>query len=503
MVPHEEGYYIMYLRKSRADAEKEKYGQYETLAIHEKTLTELAQRERYRIAKIYRELVSGESIEERTEFKKVLDHIADPYCLGVLVHAVDRLGRGDPMEYGLILSSLKYTRTLVVTPGRIYDPSNAEDQQQLKLQMFVSNIEFEHIRERLHNGNIGSAERGNYQGSKPPYGYDKVPYKSALVPNEKEAPVVKLIFRLAEDGWNKGAIARHLNESGIKTRFGHLWTAARIGTILSNPIYKGMVRYGYRRQHVVARDGLKFVKKTIVSREGQYVLTRGNHEPLVSEEVWELANRNAFEGVPVKRDRAIKNPLAGLIVCGKCGRALVRQAVKNKHGRSYDRLHHAYYTECQCKSISLNYVLDCLCDALEEIANDIEAHSVQCGSDPAEIEAVERALAEESRKLDKLIELFNADAISIYEFKERREASDEFVERLKEKHDELVSKNVDPSEIVFTTREAIGILRNENVSAEVKNNALKRFIETIEYEEIDRAMKNRQIKLTVHLRGFN
>ena len=150
MVPHEEGYYIMYLRKSRADAEKEKYGQYETLAIHEKTLTELAQREHYRIAKIYRELVSGESIEERTEFKKVLDHIADPYCLGVLVHAVDRLGRGDPMEYGLILSSLKYTRTLVVTPGRTYNPNNAEDQQQLKLQMFVSNIEFEHIRDRLH-----------------------------------------------------------------------------------------------------------------------------------------------------------------------------------------------------------------------------------------------------------------------------------------------------------------------------------------------------------------
>lgn len=503
MARPQEGYYIMYLRKSRADAEKEKYGQFETLAIHEKTLTELAQRKHYPIAKIYRELVCGESIEERTEFKKVLDHIADPYCLGVIVHAVDRLGRGDPMEYGLILSSLKYTNTLVVTPNRDYDPNNPDDAQQLKLQMFVSNIEFEHIRERLHGGNIRSAKDGNYQGSKPPYGYDKVPYKSALTPNAKEAPIVHLIFKLACDGLNKGAIARHLNDSGIPTRFGCLWVSSRISTILSNPVYKGMVRYGYRRQRVVSRDGLKFVKKTTVSEEGKYVLVKGKHEPLVTEEAWELANKRAFEGVPVKRNLGIKNPLAGLIVCGKCGRALIRQTVRNKQRRPYDRLHHAYYTECQCKSIRLDYVMDCLCDALEEVATELETGSVQCGTDPAEIEAIERTLADESRKLDKLIELFNADAITVYEFKDRREASDVLVKQLREKHDELTAKMVDPDEIAFTTREALMLLRDESVDAELKNNALKRFVERIEYEEIDQARKNRQIKLTVHLRGLN
>lgn len=497
----DEGYYIMYLRRSRADIEKEKYGEFNTLAAHEKTLTELAVRRNLKIGAIYRELVSGESIEERTEFKKVLEHIADPLCLGVLVHAVDRLGRGDPMEYGLILSSLQYTHTLVVTPNRDYDPNMTDDREQLKTQMFFSNIELEHIRERLHNGNIRSAKDGNYQGSKPPYGYDKVPYRAALVPNEKEAPVVKLIFKLASEGWNKGAIARHLNTSGIKTRFGYLWTAARIGTILSNPIYKGMVRYGYRRQQVVSRDGLKFVKKTTVSKEGQYVLEKGNHEPLVSEEVWELANRRAFEGVPVKRDRSIKNPLAGLIVCGKCGRALVRQDVKGKSGKHFPRLHHAYYTECQCKSISIAYVMECLCDALEDIAVDLETGVIRCGIDPAELEAVEHALAVEDKKLDKLIELFNADAINVYEFKERREASDKMVEQLRLRHEELTSKGVTAEEIIFSTHEALAKLRDDSVSAEEKNKALKTFIERIEYFEIDRARKNRKIELHVKLRG--
>ena len=182
MTRPKEGYFIMYLRRSRADIEKEKYGKFNTLASHEKTLTELAARRNMKIGAIYRELVSGESIEERDEFKKVLEHITDPLCLGVLVHAIDRLGRGDPMDYGLILSSLQYTNTMVITPKRDYDPNIGDDREQLKTKMFHSNIELDHICERLHDGNIRSANDGNYQGSKPPYGYDKVPYKAAIVP---------------------------------------------------------------------------------------------------------------------------------------------------------------------------------------------------------------------------------------------------------------------------------------------------------------------------------
>ena len=108
-----------------------------------------------------------------------------------------------------------------------------------------------------------------------------------------------------------------------------------------------------------------------------------------------------------------------------------------------------------------------------------------------------------TQKLDKLIELFNADAITVYEFKERREASDEMIRQLRERRDELYARDIDPEEIAFTTREALGILRNDDVSAEVKNNALKRFVEKIEYEELDQARKNRQIKLTIRLRGID
>lgn len=501
--PHE-GYYLMYLRKSRADLEKEKCGQFETLVVHEEQLSKFAQRENYPVAEIYRELVSGESIAERYEFQKVIDRINDPECRGVIVHAIDRLGRGDPMEYGWILSSFRFSRTLIITPARTYDPCVSDDLQSLKLQMFVANVEYDHIRERMHNGSIASAERGNYQGSKPPYGYDRaiVDHRHTLVENESESPIVRRIFRMAADGHNKGAIARTLNNDGIPTQKGCLWTAQRIGTIIRNPIYKGYIRYGYTTQRVVSRDGLIFNKKTTVNKDGDYILSKGVHKPLVSEELWELANKKAFEGVPVKRDRKIKNPLAGLIVCGKCGRALVRQDVKGKNGSHFPRLHHAYYTECQCKSISVAYVMECLCDALEEIAADLETGIIQCGIDPQELAAIEKQLALEENRLDKLIELYNAEAINVIEFKSRRAKSDELVKRLRARHDELAKKDVNADEIVFSTREALRKLRDDSVSAEDKNTALKSFIERIEYFEIDRARKNRKIELHVKLRGI-
>lgn len=496
-----DGYCVMYLRKSRADVEKERLGRFETLAIHEKQLAELAAREGYHVAEVYRELVSGESIAERRRFQEVMDRISDEDCTGVIVHAIDRLGRGDPMEYGWILSAFKWSNTLIITPNRVYNPGNADDLQQLKLQMFVSNIEFEHIRERLHDGSRRSAERGNYIGSKPPYGYDKaiIDRRSTLVPNG-EAPVVRTIFEMAAKGINKGAISRHLNASGISTRHGGIWVSSRVGTIVSNPVYKGFVRFGYTKQRVVARDGMKLVKKTVKSKEGDYILAKGVHEPLVSEEQWEMANRKAFEGVPVKRDKAIKNPLAGLIVCGRCGRALIRQDVVNKYGDHYPRLHHAYNTECQCKSVRLDYVVECLCDALKQVASDLETGIIECGVNPAEIESVERCLASEERRLDKLMELFYADAITISEFKSRRAASNDLIKRMTAKRDELLSKNVDKGEIVFSTHEALSLLCDPSVSAEKKNDTLKAFIERIEYEEINQARTNRQIKLTVRLR---
>lgn len=499
-----DGYYITYLRKSRADVEKERLGKFETLAIHAERLERYARDNGLRVEHVYRELVSGESIQARTEFQAVMERISDPDCIGVIVHAIDRLGRGDPMEYGWILSTFRYTRTLIVTPTRTYDPTVAEDIQSLKLQMFVSNIELEHIRERMNEGSRRAVERGGYHGPFAPYGYDrgKIGMQASIVPNETEAPIVRRMFSMACDGMNKGAIARRLNEDGIPTRHGKLWTASAVGRTLSNDVYKGVVTYGKYSVSITSRDGLTFEKKRVYRKRGEYVEAHGIHEPLVDAETWATANRRAFEGVPVQRDRSVKNPLAGLIVCGKCGYALVRQVVTPQCGRPYARLHHKYGTECHCVSIRLDYVVEKVAEALEQITEDLDMGLVRPGAAPGELESVEAQLARESGKLDKLLELFYADALTVEEFSDRRDESRRRVDRLRARRDELEKMETNAEAISMRTREAVALLRDDSISAEAKNDALKAVIERIEYYELDTARENRAIHLDIRLRGF-
>ena len=68
--------YLIYLRKSRQDDPNETVE--EVLAKHEAMLQEYAERElggRISEENIYREIVSGESIDDRVEIKKVLARI--------------------------------------------------------------------------------------------------------------------------------------------------------------------------------------------------------------------------------------------------------------------------------------------------------------------------------------------------------------------------------------------------------------------------------------------
>ena len=86
--------WIIYLRKSRQDDPTQTVE--EVLAKHEAMLQEHSEREfggRIPEENIYREVVSGESIDDRVEIKKVLSRIEDPDIKGVLVVEPSRLSR--------------------------------------------------------------------------------------------------------------------------------------------------------------------------------------------------------------------------------------------------------------------------------------------------------------------------------------------------------------------------------------------------------------------------
>jgi WD40 repeat protein len=76
--------HLIYLRKSRADAEAESRGEGETLARHKKTLFELAGRQNLSVTEVYAEVGSGETISARPEMKRLLSDVATGKCIRTL-----------------------------------------------------------------------------------------------------------------------------------------------------------------------------------------------------------------------------------------------------------------------------------------------------------------------------------------------------------------------------------------------------------------------------------
>ena len=101
--------YCIYLRKSRKDEEAERRGEGETLARHEKALLALAKSQQLSITKIYREIVSGDTIAARPVMQKLLEEVGNGVWDGVLVMEIERLARGNTMDQGLISQAFQFS----------------------------------------------------------------------------------------------------------------------------------------------------------------------------------------------------------------------------------------------------------------------------------------------------------------------------------------------------------------------------------------------------------
>ena len=149
--------YVIYLRKSRKDSDLEALG-IDVLKRHEETLLELARS--LPIGAIYREVVSGDSIDARPEMVRLLSEVESGIWEGVLVVEVERLARGDTIDQGRVQRAFFYSNTLIVTPGKTYNPAIENDNEYFEFSLFMSRREYATIKRRMQAGRIRSVKDG-------------------------------------------------------------------------------------------------------------------------------------------------------------------------------------------------------------------------------------------------------------------------------------------------------------------------------------------------------
>lgn len=510
--------YLIYLRKSRADNPEETVE--EVLARHEKQLQDHAIKnlgkridEKY----IFREVVSGETIEDRPEIQNLLTYIEDPQVKGVYVIEPQRLSRGDWEDGGKILTSFKYSNTLIITPQKTYDLNNKFDYKFFKMELSQGNDYLEYVKEILIRGRVASVKEGNYIGSIAPYGYKKVfiDKSPTLEIYEPEAKIIRLAvnMRLNEGlGWAK--IAHALDKAGYKPRKGEYWNPFTLKDICINPVNNGLIKWNTRKTIKVYEDGK--IKKTRPRNRDDVIYIQGKHEKILDDDIFnKLINGDRI--MPREnKSKDLVNPFAGLIICGNCGRAMIYRTYKNKDGtiRNSPRLLCINQVHCGTKSSEFDIVYQAVIDTLEMIVEDFK---IQMKNDDSKkiYDINDKMLKEAVKELDKLEErqeeLYDLLESQIYTkevFLKRNDKLAKEREDLQKQIEYLKNNTIKPidyEEKIMMFSDVIKALKDMNVSAKQKNILLKHIIDKIEYT---RDSKNRtkwdtsKPKLKIKLKDF-
>ena len=497
------GEYAIYLRKSRADVEAEAKGEGETLARHEHILVELANKKSLKIGKIYKEIVSGETIEARPEMQKLLSDVRQKKWKGVLVVEVERLARGETIDQGIVAKAFRISNTKIVTPMKIYDPNNEFDEEYFEFGLFMSRREYKVINRRLQRGRFLSVQEGKYVGSVAPFGYDRVKIKGDkgyTLRKNAEASTVKIIYDLyAYDDLSLHEVVRKLNEMGLKPRKNDEWSVATVKDILANPVYVGKIKWNWRKVIKVYKNDKLISTRP---RNENYILIDGLHKPIIDEKTWKIVStKRSLNSAPVKHNNTIQNPLCGLIICAKCGKKMKRRSYSK-----YDKEPTLYCDNPKCDNIGskFHYVEEKVLEGLEKWLEQYKFNYQQQVQKIAnnKIESIEETIAslevELKKENAKLLSIFNFLEDGTYTkemFKARSEAISQNVAKLNSSIEEFKTK-LEQEKEVNKEKETL-IPKIENIldvynllqTPEEKNDLLKTVLSQVTYLKTEKAIR--------------
>lgn len=490
-------YYLIYLRKSRQDDPRETVE--EVLEKHETQLQEYALREfggHIKEGNIYREVVSGESIDEREEMKKVLARIESPDVRGVLVIEPQRLSRGDLEDCGRLISDFRYTHTKVVTPMMTYDLENKMDRRFFQDELLRGRDYLEYTKEILRRGREAAVRRGCFIMQNAPYGYDKVKIGKdhTLEPNEN-ADVVRMVFEwYVYEGVSWYRMAQRLEEMGIPAPKGGKWHKEVLSRMVRNPHYIGKVVCNSRPTVTVIENGERRTRRKKAPEE-DCIIAEGKHPAIISQELWDKAQEKVRNTPRLRDGENLTNVLAGLLRCSCCGYVMDRRP--NPNGPRYSC---PARNRKQCfKSVKCDKVLDALRITLE--AAELPELRSKVENDEGNARKMqERILA----KLNKQMSEYRDQEETQYELLEKKKYTQELFDRrnaqLRAKMEECekqiylakaaLPKSVNYAEKVVALEAAIAALHDPEANITEVNKVLKTIIERIEFTGTQNRGKN-------------
>lgn len=280
---------------------------------------------------------SGTRTDGRKEYKRLYTDMLEGKFDVIVIKSQDRLMR-NTLDWYLFLDRLvNYDLKLYMYLENTFYKTEDKFITGIKAQMAEEYSR--DLSKKLNNSNqrrIEKAKRGeeiSAMGNSQMYGYRIVNGKWVVEP--EEAAVVKKMYELYLELHSIRKVRDALNELGYRNKAGKLFTEEIVGRVIKNEKHKGWA--------ILNRYHRNFDKHKIIENpEEEWVIVKDDHEPIVSEKIWDAVNSeiqsHRNEGNNKGRGKRMgTEPLSGKMFCGCCGRVMWKHqnkgSYKTKDGR--------------------------------------------------------------------------------------------------------------------------------------------------------------------------
>ncbi|WP_176371488.1 recombinase family protein [Litchfieldia alkalitelluris] len=319
---------------------------------------------RYEFAGIFAdEGISGKSLKNRTDFKKLMDECSRGNVDLILCKSISRFSRNT-------LETLKTIRWLKSLSKPVYiffekeniHTKNSDSELMMTIFGSIAQEESINIGNSISWGKRSQAERGIIKVGTANYGYE-IGNNHQWIIHKEEATIVRRIYADLRAGKNYSQIHASLTKDRIPSPKGKgMWSLSTVKQILTNVVYRG--DYLYQKYFTV--DTLEEKSATNQGELPQYYI-EGHHEAIIDPKEWD-----DVQAIIEDRSRSYKSRMSSKYIaqthkneafgqkleCGECGSGVgySRAVERRSTGERYEihrwvcRLAEKYYAVEGCSS---------------------------------------------------------------------------------------------------------------------------------------------------------
>lgn len=259
--------------------------------------------------------ISGKYDYNRVELKNMLKDSEKHLFEVLLVDKVDRFARN---RYDAAMNKHKLKENGVKVKYVSQQISDSPEGVMMEAMLegmaeyYSSNLATETIKGLKEN-----AYDCRHCGGKPPLGYDVDPQTRRYVTNNNEANIIKIIYRMYQDGSGYTEIINYLNSKGYKTKYGSTFGKNSIYEILRNEKYTGTYIFNKAPREFKGKKN-----KRVRNNEDDIIKIEGGMPVIIEFDEWKaVQNKMDSKKKPGRKSNEIYL-LSGSLHCGVCGSAM-------------------------------------------------------------------------------------------------------------------------------------------------------------------------------------